>query len=148
MTAKGREPSDAEMLASSEEIDVFTVDREAGRVTARKRVEREPVSELVEREVEHADVERVAASEDDSGEVLALDDGSVSIPVFEERLVVEKRRVVTERVVVRKRQVLEAQRVEADLAKERVEISADPEIADRVHEDNNGPGAGTGGGAG
>lgn len=135
MSAKDRETAEAEVVASEEEFDVFTVDREVGAVRARKRVEHERVSELVERAVEQADVERVPASEDDSGETMTLEDGSVSIPVFEERLVVEKRRVVVERVIVRKHRTLETERVEADLAKEHVEITADPEVADRVHDE-------------
>ena len=47
------------------------------------------------RDVEHVDTnERIAAEEGDSGEVELLDDGSVSIPVFEEVLIVTKRLVV------------------------------------------------------
>jgi len=65
--------------------------------------------------VEHADLEREAPEEGDSGEVEVLPDGSISIPVFEEELVVEKRLVVRERVIVRKQMVSEDRVVEADL---------------------------------
>jgi len=85
---------------------------------------------------EHADLERHPVTEADSGEVEVLADGSVSIPVFQEELVIEKRLVVRERVIVRKRTVTEDRLVEADLRRERVEIDVDPEVADRVtHED-------------
>lgn len=126
---------DVDLVRSEEEVHVGVREREAGTVRARKRVEHERASETVALDVEHADVERLPADEDDSGEVLTLDDGSLSIPVFEERLVVEKRRVVAERVVVRKRTVVEEQRVEADLAKELVEVVTDPPVSERVKDD-------------
>jgi len=115
-----------------EELDVTTVGREAGRVGVRKVVEHERVETVVARDVERAELERQAAAEADSAEVEVLPDGSVSVPVFEEELVIEKRLVVRERVIIRKRTVSEDQRVEADLRRERVEIEADPEVADRV----------------
>jgi stress response protein YsnF len=68
----------------------------------------------------------------DSGEIITLPDGSVSIPVFEEVLVVEKRRRVRERIIVRKETVVEDYVVEADLRKERVSVEADDDVADRV----------------
>ena len=71
--------------------------------------------------------------EGDSGEVETLPDGSLSIPVFEEQIVVEKRLVVRERVVVRRTTVYEEQVVAADLRRERVEIETDGDV--RVHED-------------
>jgi len=42
------------------------------------------------------------AGDYDSGEIEYLDDGSVSIPIIDEELVVYKRLVVRERVIVRK----------------------------------------------
>ena len=77
---------------------------------------------------------------DDSGQVETLPDGSVSIPVFEERLVVEKRLVVTERVIIRKWSTNEDQEVQAELRRERIEIEVDPEIAGRVSGDISGNG--------
>lgn len=58
----------------------------------------------------------------DSGKVEYLADGSISIPVIDEELVVTKRRVVRERVIIRKHQEVERKRVDAELAKERVEV--------------------------
>ncbi len=86
------------------------------------------------REVEHAAVERVSAIEGDSGDVKTLPDGTVSIPVFEEVLVVEKRLVVRERILIRKRTVTEEHVVEADLRRERVEVEADANVDARVSE--------------
>ena len=61
-----------------------------------------------------------------------LPDGSISIPVFEEQLVVTKRLVVRERVIVRKHTVYEEQVVTADLRRERLEVEA---VGDAVVED-------------
>jgi uncharacterized protein (TIGR02271 family) len=68
----------------------------------------------------------------DSGEVETLPDGAISIPVFEEVLVVEKRRRVRERIIVRKETVIEDQVVEADLRREQFAVEADDGVADRV----------------
>ncbi|MDQ3778709.1 MAG: YsnF/AvaK domain-containing protein [Actinomycetota bacterium] len=110
------------LVRYEEELDVGTQAVEAGTVRARKTVETDDVDEVVGREIEHADVERVAAAEGDSGEVETLPDGSVSIPVLEEELVITKRLVVRERILIRKRTVTEEQRVRAELRRERVEI--------------------------
>jgi len=121
---------------SEEELRVTTVAQEAGTVGIRKVVDINPAHTVVAVDVEVADMERRPPDEADSGEVEVLPDGSVSIPVFEEELVVEKRLVVRERVIVRKHTVSEDRLVEADLRRERVEVEADPEVADRVvHED-------------
>ena len=121
---------------SEEELRVTTVAQETGTVGIRKVVDIIPAHTVVAVDVEEADMERRPPDEADSGEVEVLPDGSVSIPVFEEELVVEKRLVVRERVIVRKHTVSEDRLVEADLRRERVEVEADPEVADRVvHED-------------
>ena len=100
-----------------------------GNVHVQKRVEVEKVEQDVPRNVERAEVERVPAVEGDSGEVETLPDGSVSIPVLEEELVVTKRTVVRERIVIRKETVVEHERVEAELRRERVELDESGESA-------------------
>ena len=120
------------VVRHEEELVTDTVVGEAGRVGVRKLVDHERVETVVPRGVEHAEFERQAPGDADSGEVEILADGSVSIPVFEEELVIEKRLVVRERVIVRKHTVSEERRVEADLRRERVEVEADPEVAERV----------------
>ena len=97
----------------------------------RKHVDTYPVTEVVPRNVEHADTsERVAAAEGDSGEVETLEDGSISIPIFEEVLVVTKRLVVRERVIVRKRTVVDEYTLETELRRERVTVEGDIETAE------------------
>ena len=127
-------PSDDEssVVRHEEELVTDTVVAEAGRLGVRKIAEHERVETVVPRGVEHAEFERQAPGEADSGEVEVLADGSVSIPVFEEELVIERRLVVRERVIVRKHTVTDERRVEADLRRERVEVEVDPAVADRV----------------
>ena len=122
---------EAGVLRSEEELSVSTEPVSRGSVRVRKRVDVQRFDELYERDVEQVgDVERVVAEEGDSGEVETLPDGSISIPVFEERLVVTKQVVVRERVIVRKQTVTKSKRIEADLRRERVEVEGD------VAEDN------------
>jgi uncharacterized protein (TIGR02271 family) len=77
--------------------------------------------------VEYGDFERAEPNDSDSGEIETLEDGSISIPLFEERLVVKKELFVRERVILRKRTVTEPQRIEAELRKERIEVEGDVE---------------------
>lgn len=127
--AEGHGPS---VVRHEEELRIGVLSQEAGTVRARKVVETERAWEDVGRGVEHAEFERAEPSGIDSGEIETLPDGSVSIPLFEEELVISKRLVVRERIIIRKRTVTERQRVEADLRRERVEIDADPQVQDRV----------------
>lgn len=137
------------VIRREEELTVATEAREAGRLGVRKVVDHERASTVVPVGAEHADMERHPVTEADSGEVEVLADGSVSIPVFQEELVIEKRLVVRERVIVRKHTVTEDRLVEADLRRERVELEVDPEIADRVaHEERRSWGSVTGDDAG
>lgn len=117
------------LVRHEEEVRVGREAREAGSVHVRKRVESRDVEELVPLRVERFDeVERTAPNEDDSGEIETLPDGSISIPILEEELVVTKRTVVRERVVVRKRAETEQRRVEAELRRERVDVTGDPGV--------------------
>ena len=125
------------LVRREEELEVGTRDEQVGAVRARKLVESERVEQLVPRDREELDdVERIAPNENDSGEIETLPDGSVSIPILEEELVVTKRVVVRERVVIRKRTVTERERVEATLRKEQVQVDADPEVADQVERES------------
>ena len=121
--AGGLEPS---LVRHEEELRVGKAEQEVGAVRVRKRVETDRFEDVVPRLVEHADeIERTGPHEHDSGEVEVLPDGSVSIPILEEEIVVTKRTVVRERVIVRKRTETEHRRIEAQLRKERVEVDHD-----------------------
>jgi uncharacterized protein (TIGR02271 family) len=114
--------SDNELVLHEEELVLGTTVREHGSIKARKRITTEEVNDVVPRRVESAQIDRVAVSEGDSGEIETLPDGSISIPVLEEELVITKRVVVRERIVIRKEATIEEERVHAELRKEHVEI--------------------------
>lgn len=116
-----------DLIAAEERLRVDTVTEQAGRVGIRKQVDHDHVEQAVPRGVEHAEVERTTEvdAQADSGQVETLPDGSLSIPVFEEQLVVTKRLVVRERIIVRKHTVVEEHVVSADLARERIEVDTD-----------------------
>src|SRR3954453_17565470 len=120
---------------SEEELRIDKVTHAVGRAQVRKHVDTDRVTEVVDRGIEEADVERAPADGNDSGKIETLADGSVSIPVFEERLVIEKRLVVRERVIIRKRTVVEEERVEAELRRERIDVVADEAVAARLHDE-------------
>jgi len=135
MTDRPRD-DDTAVIRQEEELTVAIRAQEAGGLGVRKVVDVEQTETIVPVGTEHAELERYPVAEADSGEVEVLEDGSISIPVFQEELVIEKRLVVRERVIVRKHTVTEERLVEADLRRERVEVDVDPEVADRVtHED-------------
>jgi len=123
-TPGARTGQPVEVTRAEERLQVGTTTEEIGRVRARKQVGTETVEQVVPRGVEHAELDREAVREGDSGQVETLPDGSLSIPVFEEQIVVEKRLVVRERVIVRKHTVYEDQLVTADLRREHVEIES------------------------
>ena len=129
--------SDApEVVLSEERLETGTETEQLGTARAVKHVDTETVRTRVQRGSEHADTERVdvADAEADSGEVETLPDGSLSIPVFEEQIVVTKRLVVRERVIVRKHTVYEEHEVSADLKRERLEVEADGDVV--VHDES------------
>ena len=114
---------------------IGTQTEQVGGVRAKKRIETTEFSQPYERSVEHAELDRTPAEEGDSGEVITLPDGSLSIPVFEERLVVEKRVFVRERVVLRKTTVVEEEVVTAELRREHVDIEGTGDV--QVVDDGN-----------
>ncbi|MGZ6827835.1 MAG: DUF2382 domain-containing protein [Mycobacteriales bacterium] len=105
---------------------------EAGSVRVRKRTTTTTATEQVERGEERTSLEHAAALEADDGEVHLLDDGSVSVPVFEERLVVTRERFVRERVVLRKHTVYEQVEVSAPVRREHLDLDVDEEVGARV----------------
>lgn len=126
-------PDDVVTTRHEERAVVETELHDVGGVHVRKHVSTYPTEEVVERSIEHVDTsERAIALEGDSGEIETLPDGSVSIPVFEEVLVVTKKLVVRERVIVRKYTVIDEHTLRTDLRREHVTVNADDEVEDRV----------------
>jgi uncharacterized protein (TIGR02271 family) len=92
-----------ELTRHEEALRIETRTIDAGTVRVHKDVSTEHTTTPILRTLEHVEsVDRIAAGDEDSGRIETLDDGSISIPLFEEQLVVIKRLVVRERVVVRK----------------------------------------------
>ena len=129
------EPGPVELVRREEEASIAAKLKAAGTVRLRKRVDRFLARADVARQVEDAEVERRPVEAGDSGEVETLPDGSVSIPIFEEEIVVTKRMVVRERVIVRKKRTSEQVNVPVALRKERIEIEADEGARGRVRRD-------------
>lgn len=120
---------DPTVVLHEERAHVTTESTEAGRVRVAKHVETVPVEQTVSRDVEHADTtHHEPAVEGDTGEVITLPDGSVSIPVFEEVLVVTKKLVVRERVIVRKHTVVDEHVLRTELRREHVSVDSDGDI--------------------
>lgn len=112
-----------------ERLDVGTTTRDAGGVRLRTEVTSYPLEQRLAREVEDVSgTERVPVAEGDSGEVEVLPDGSVSVPVLEEVLVVTKEVRVRERVVVRKSTVVDEHVVRTELRREHVAVEAEGDV--------------------
>ncbi len=102
--------------------------RGAGFLRARRKVETHRVDELIPTNGEKVVLEHVPANANDDGKIETLPDGSVSIPVYAEELVVTKRTVLRERIVIRKEVVAVEQQVVDELRREIVDIDADDGI--------------------
>ena len=117
-----RPPLDETLILHEEEVTVDKRWEGVGSGRVGRKVETEHVAQDFPRRREELEQERVQADENDSGEIKTLPDGSISIPLYEEELVVTRRTVLRERVIVRKENVTEWLRVEADLRRERLEV--------------------------
>jgi uncharacterized protein (TIGR02271 family) len=125
-------PADNErgdIIRHDEELRIGTTSIEAGTVRVRKDVTAVQASVPAERRVEEFEaIDRAPANAEDSGQIEELADGSLSIPILEEQLVVTKRLVVRERVIVRKRVTTVQQQVEAELRSEHLTTEFDDHI--------------------
>ena len=113
------------------EEEIFKIDTAwpgAGYLKARKLIDKVKLEESVPRDVEQLEYETLPPGAEDSGKIETLPDGSISIPVFKEEVIVTKRIVLKERVIIRKRTITETERVRVDLRRERVSVDADPGI--------------------
>ncbi len=126
-------PDKTVLLRLEEEADVHPGGwGGVGFLRAKKHIETVRVDEDVTRDGEEIDLERLQPAADDPGGVLALPDGGISIPIYEEEVVVTTRVVLKERVVIRKRIETHVVRVKTELRRERIEITADESLQERV----------------
>jgi uncharacterized protein (TIGR02271 family) len=119
---ESRPPLDQSLILHEEEATVAKRWEGVGTGRVGRKVETERVSRDFPRAHEQLEQERVPPGENDSGEIETLPDGSISIPLYEEELVVTRRTVLRERVIIRKENVTEWLRIEADLRRERLDI--------------------------
>jgi len=110
------------LVRHEEEVETGTRWNEVGVARLRREVESRMIRERYPRQVQDIAHERVPVAEGDSGEIEVLPDGSVSIPLFEEELVVTKRRVLREGVIVRKELVTGWGTVEIELRREHIAV--------------------------
>jgi len=116
---------DADLVLHEEQAHVEKQPEHRGSLRVRREVARERVRERHPRTRETLASERVPVGEGDSGQIETLPDGSISIPLFEEKLVVTRQTVLRERVIIKKDEVTDWQTVEADLRKERLRVDTD-----------------------
>ena len=127
-TTRAEEVEPGTLVRHEEALEVGKRTAEPGKVRARKSLATERVEQTVPVERELVELERLPAEEHDSGRVEELADGSVSVPVFGEEIEIRKRVVVKERVRLAKRTVTDEETVAADVAREQIEIDADPGV--------------------
>ena len=113
------------LVRHGEELELEKRWRRRGSLRARRLMDTTSVRAALPLELEDVAVERVPAGSDDSGEIEELEDGSISIPLFEEQLVLTRRIVLRERIVIRKEVVTDEVRVEEVLRRESIALEAD-----------------------
>ena len=120
----GRE-NESYIRLNEERLDIDKREVERGEARVRKTVETQHVRQNVPVEREEVTVERrPLAADADIGDA-DIGEDEIRVPLRGEELVVNKRVVPTEEVVIRKKVVRDEEVVEADLAKERLEVDAD-----------------------
>jgi uncharacterized protein (TIGR02271 family) len=119
------QPDDGALVAHEEEARVDRRREGIGTTRVRREVSQEKVHGEYPRRRDELVSERVQVGDDDSGEIETLPDGSISVPLFEEELVITKRTVLRERVIVRKETITEWETVEAELRRETIEVDSD-----------------------
>ena len=117
--ARGQE---RRLTLSEEQLSVGKRQVQAGEVGLRKSVETEHVRETVDLSREEVTIDRRPLSADTATDA-TIQAGEIRVPVMEEQVVIEKRMVPTEEIVIRKRMVQENETVEADLRRERLEVT-------------------------
>lgn len=135
-SANRGDTSEQRIVLAEEELALRKQRVSAGAVDVQKHVEIEHVRETVPVMREEVTVERRPAQAGASMET-RFDGDEIRIPIIEEELVIEKRKVVREELVIRKRQVQDQRVVEADLRKERADVRREGD----VREVNENPGS-------
>jgi uncharacterized protein (TIGR02271 family) len=110
------------LTRSEEELAIGKRRVPAGQMSIRKRVETRHVAEPVSTSHEEVTIERRPVANADSAPGADIGEDEIRIPVYEDEIVVDKRRVLKEEIVVKKNEVHDTQTVEADLRKEKIDV--------------------------
>jgi len=124
------EQDELRIQRSEEELRTGTREREAGRVSVRKRVRTDRERLTVPKRREEVNVERVPVESREAPEAKIGEDELV-VPVTEEEVVAEKRPVVKEEIRLRKEVSEDEELVERDVRKEEVDIDDQTERGGR-----------------
>jgi uncharacterized protein (TIGR02271 family) len=116
---------DTSLVRHEEEARVSKRWEGVGYARVRREVEQGTIRADYPRERDELSLERIPAAENDSGKIETLPDGSISVPLFEEELIVTKRTVLRERVIIRKDIVTDWETVEAELRREHISFDTD-----------------------
>ena len=123
-TAETAAGGNERLTRAEEELRVGTRPVQAGEVVVGKHVETEHVSMPVQRRVERVRIERRPVTGATAGQA-ELREGEIRVPVMEEEVVVEKRPVIKEEIIIAREATTETETVEADVQRERIDISGD-----------------------
>jgi uncharacterized protein (TIGR02271 family) len=138
---------EARLTLSEEELAVGKRQVQAGEVEVHKTVETQHVRETVPVTHEEVSVERHPLT-GGAATGAVIGEQEIRVPLTEEELVVDKRVVAKEEVVVRKHEVTETETVEADLRRERAEVTREGETVHGSGTTGTGLGGTTGTGLG
>lgn len=112
---------EARITLAEEELAVGKRQVAGGEVGVQKRVETQRVQESVPVMREEVTIERRPATGMSTAPEIGADE--IRVPVAHEEVIVEKRVVPTEELVIKKHQVQEQQTVQADVRRERAEVT-------------------------
>jgi uncharacterized protein (TIGR02271 family) len=105
-----------------------------GEIIVRKEVDEVPAQVEVEALRQEVEIERVPIGREVSERTSPREeDGTLVVPIYEEKLMVVKRLVLKEELRIRRREVARKQRFEERVRKERVVVE-DPDKTGAVHE--------------
>lgn len=105
-----------------------------GEIVVRKEVDKVPVQVEVEALRQEVEIERVPIGREVSKRTPPRqENGTLIVPIYEEKLVVVKRLVLKEELRIRRREVSRKQRFEERVRKERAVVE-DPDNTGAVHE--------------
>lgn len=132
-SARAERSEDSRIELVEDQLNLRRARRLAGEIGLRIITDTKEETQEVPVSRDEVFIERIAAGDDVDGESAPYWEGdSLVVPVVEERLFVQKRRVVVERVHIRRSTTQHIQTIRETRMRERLEVDAN-ELEDRVH---------------